>query len=163
MARTFNQPLLIGIPAVVLAATLGWALWPGSAETQSGPTDQVSLNTASLDDEAPAVASPVTPAPPAAQPLKRLSISRQSFQRGGLGSKALMTFTVRNRNHFAVKDIELLCKFRSPDGSYATERRRILPDTVEMKSRKVFAMTHIGFVNVRAAKAKCAVVTAERA
>jgi hypothetical protein len=166
MAQNLNPPMLIGVSAICLVAALSWALFPDVAETQPQSGDTLSLNTVTLDEEAPRQtggASPPLLAPAAVQPLGRLIISRQSFQRGGLGSKALMTFTLRNRNNFAVKDIELLCKFRSPDGSYATERRRTLPDTVEMKSRKVFAMTHIGFVNIRAAKAKCAVVTAERA
>jgi hypothetical protein len=32
-----------------------------------------------------------------------------------------------------------------------------------MKSRKIFAKMHVGFVNVNADKAKCALVTASRA
>ncbi len=163
MASELNQGVLIGLPAVVAAAALGWTIFTDAAEPPQGRGDTVSFNTAVLDDDVPLQSGAVAPLPPSTvAPLGRVSISRQSFQRGGLGSKALMTFTLRNRNNFAVKDIELLCKFRSPDGSYATERRRTLPDTVEMKSRKVFAMTHVGFVNIKAAKAKCAVVKAER-
>ena len=91
-----------------------------------------------------------------------LKIASQSWRRGGLGSKALVTFTLRNANEFAVKDIEILCSFTRRDGSPLTERRRTIPDVVNMKSRKTFARMHVGFVNVNADRAKCSPVTASR-
>jgi len=91
-----------------------------------------------------------------------LRIARQSWQRGGLGSNALVTFTLRNGNDFAVRDIEISCAFTRRDGSHQTDRKRIISDTVDMKSRKTFARMHIGFVNINAHKAKCALVGATR-
>jgi hypothetical protein len=44
-----------------------------------------------------------------------------------------------------------------------TDRRRVLSDTVNMKSRKTFARVPVGFINVNANQAKCAVVAASRA
>ena len=49
------------------------------------------------------------------------------------------------------------------DGSPMTERKRLIPDTIAMKSRKTYSQMLIGFVNVNANKAKCSVVTASRA
>ncbi|MDB5504363.1 MAG: hypothetical protein JWR89_4265 [Tardiphaga sp.] len=169
MAVKLHRAMLIGLPAVAAVALAAWMFFPGLSATHSRPTEPaITLSSAVVDDgndpiEHDAVLAPAVTTPAAAAPLGRLRISRQSFSRGGLGSRALMTFTVRNGNDYAVKDLELLCKFRSRDGRYTTERRRTLNDTVEMKSRKMFPLTHIGFVNVKAAKAKCAVVTAERA
>jgi hypothetical protein len=101
------------------------------------------------------------PAEPAA--LYGLKISSQSWRRGGLGSSALVTFTLRNDNDYAVKDIEIACSFSRQDGSHLTERKRLIPDAVvNMKSRKTFARVHIGFVNIYANKAKCAPVAANR-
>ena len=101
--------------------------------------------------------------PLAAKPaVDGLRISSQSWRRGGLGSKALMTFTVRNGNDYAVKDVEIACAFARRDGSHLTDRRRVLPDTVNMKSRKRYAGMLVGFVNVNANKAKCSLVTASR-
>ena len=40
--------------------------------------------------------------------------------------------------------------------------KRVLSDAVDMKSRKTFTRVHIGFVNVNADKAKCALVAASR-
>src|SRR6185312_15516131 len=86
----------------------------------------------------------------------------ESWRRGWLGSKELLTFTLRNANDYAVKDIEIACTFARRDGSHLTDRRRIIPDTVNMKSRKRYAGMLVGFVNVNASKAKCAVATASR-
>ena len=92
-----------------------------------------------------------------------LKISSQYWRRGGLGSNALVTFTLHNANDYAVKDIELSCAFIRRDGSHLTDRARIIPDTIRMKSRKTFARMHVGFVNVNASRAKCALVAARHA
>lgn len=98
-----------------------------------------------------------------APPVNGLRISSQSWRRGGLGSKALVTLTLRNGNDYAVKDIEIFCSFTRRDGSHLTDRRRMIHETVNMKSRKTFAQMHVGFVNVNANQAKCSLVTASRA
>jgi hypothetical protein len=134
----------------------------GAQATLSGPAP------AAVSPEAnPAVAAPPEIAPPepveaARSPLDGLKIISQSWRRGGLGSKALVTFTLRNANDYAVKDIEIACTFARRDGSHLTDRRRVIPDTVNMKSRKRYAGVLVGFVNVNANKARCSVVTASR-
>jgi hypothetical protein len=106
----------------------------------------------------PAISEAIVPAQPA--PVDRLTISSQSWRRGGLGSKALVTMTLRNDNGYAVKNINIACAFQRPDGSHLTDRSRVINDVVNMKSRKTFARLHVGFVNVNAAKAKCSLVAA---
>jgi hypothetical protein len=106
----------------------------------------------------PATAEAITPE--AIAPVDGLKISSQSWRRGGLGSKALITFTLRNGNDYAVKDIEIACAFSRRDGSHLTDRTRTIHDVVNMKSRKRFARLHVGFVNVNADKAKCLPVAA---
>ena len=101
-------------------------------------------------------------APVEAAPIDGLKISSQSWRRGGLGSKALVTFTLRNGNDYAVKDIEISCAFNRRDGSHLTDRNRIIHDTVNMKSRRTFARMHVGFVNINADQAKCELVAASR-
>lgn len=97
--------------------------------------------------------------PPAVNGLR---ISSQSWRRGGLGSKALVTFTLRNDNPYTVKDVGLACAFSRGDGSHLTDRTRVVPGPIGMKSRKTFVSVHVGFVNVNASKAKCALVTASK-
>ncbi len=110
---------------------------------------------------APEIAAPETTAP-AKSPLDGLKISAQSWRRGGLGSKALVTLTLRNRNDFAVKDIEIDCAFARRDGSHLTDRKRVISDVISMKSRKTYSGMLVGFVNINANKAKCSLVTASR-
>lgn len=159
---------------------------PGAASTEvlrlaqdaSGSNDAVKPTNATLASPAPSAAStgtgsatataavPEIVAPetiaPAKPPVDGLRISSQSWRRGGLGSKALMTFTLRNGNDYAVKDIEIACAFARRDGSHLTDRRRVLPDTVNMKSQKRYSGMLVGFVNVYANKAKCSAVAASR-
>jgi hypothetical protein len=119
------------------------------------------LTLASIDPTPPTAASDTSAAEAAA--LDRMKISSQTWRRGGLGSKALVTFTVRNDNDFAVKDVEIVCAFTRRDGSHLTDRSRVLADIVGMKSRKTFARVPVGFVNVNADQAICSLVTARRA
>lgn len=100
--------------------------------------------------------------PEQSAPVDGLKISSQSWRRGGLGSNALITFTIRNANDYAVKDIEISCAFARPDGSHLTDRTRLIRDTINMKSRKRFARMHVGFININASKAKCSVLAASR-
>ncbi len=102
-------------------------------------------------------------APEQPAPVEGLDISSQSWRRGGLGSNAFVTLTLRNDNDYAVKDIEISCAFVRPDGTHLTDRRRLIHDILGMKSRKTFVRLHVGFVNVNAANAKCSLVAANHA
>jgi hypothetical protein len=99
----------------------------------------------------------------AAAAVDGLKLLRQSVRRGGLGSKALMTLTIRNINDYPVKDIAVSCTFRSRDGHYVTERRQVIDGIVKTKSRRIFRRKLVGFVSVLARHAKCSLLTADRA
>ena len=184
-----SQARLAALPAIAVVGCTMWLMLPQASDaeghsTASSKVIRVAQNAsrdagtagvqATLSDPAPAVASPVSDraspldtAPPATiepatSPLDGLKIVSQSWRRGGLGSKALVTFTLRNANAYAVKHIEIACRFARRDGSHLTDRRRVIPDTVNMRSRKRYAGMLVGFVNVNANKAKCSVVTASR-
>ena len=126
---------------------------PGPVASTVGLAREASFN--SLTAEA------IVPDQPA--PVDRLTITSQSWRRGGLGSNAFVTLTLRNNNGYAVKGVELACAFSRLDGSHLTDRSRVIPDVINMKSRKTFVRLHVGFVNVNAAKAKCLPVAASHA
>jgi hypothetical protein len=128
---------------------------PAESPVEDGGKNGVSVNTMTTPAD-------VT-VPAEAAPVDGLKISSQSWRRGGLGSNALVTFTVRNDNDYAVKDIEISCAFARRDGTHMTDRTRTIHDTVNMKSRRTFARLHIGFVNINAGQAKCSLVAARRA
>jgi hypothetical protein len=155
------------LPAIALAGFVGWMLLPQASDAESvaaSPAQSLEFyegvrpaaTTPPLDIGPPATIETTRP------PIDGLKISAQSWRRGGLGSKALVTFTVRNANDYAVKDIEIACAFTRRDGSHLTDRRRVIADTVNKKSRKRYARMLVGFVNVNANKAKCTPVAASR-
>ena len=159
---------LFVLPAIVIAMCIAWMLLPRPSDAES-PSAGSSPTQAIVTEPGPAVATAppldITPpetAAPAKPPSDGLKLSSQSWRRGGLGSKALVTFTLRNGNDYAVKDVEIVCAFARRDGSHLTERRRVIPDTMSMKSRKRYAGMLVGFVNVNANKAKCSAVAASR-
>ena len=147
---------LLWLLAVIIIGFVVWMLMPPS-EGNVAQTEPVKLSLATVDPAPPATAAAE------AAGVDRLKISSQTWRRGGLGAKALVTFTVRNDNDYAVKDVEIVCAFARRDGSHLTDRSRVLADTVSMKSRKTFARVPVGFVNVNADQAKCSLVTARRA
>ena len=106
----------------------------------------------------PSVIEAIVPEQPA--PVDGLRISSQSWRRGGLGSNAFVTMTLRNNNEYAVKNIDISCAFTRPDGSHLTDRNRLISDAINMKSRKTFVRLHVGFVNVNATRAKCSLLAA---
>jgi hypothetical protein len=164
---------LAWLPAVLIAGLGAWLLAPGHAgkpaesepvlpAAATGPVPPATDIAPAMDTGAKDLATSEAIVPEQPAPVDGLKISSQSWRRGGLGSNALVTFTLRNGNNYAVRDIEISCAFARRDGSHLTDRTRLIHDTVNMKSRKTFARMHIGFVNVNASGAKCALVTANR-
>jgi hypothetical protein len=162
------------LPVAMIAALCVWAFGPprsAGGQSLGDAAPAATAQQATPVNAAPAPTGAETNSTPAAQataspeavPVNGLKISSQSWRRGGLGSKALVTFTLRNDNDYAVKDIEIACVFSRRDGSHLTDRKRILPDMVNMKSRRTFERLHIGFVNIYANKAKCTPIAASRA
>jgi hypothetical protein len=173
--KTFT-PRFVAVLAVLIAALGAWVLLSGYS-SNTAESEPVQLATAGAIEPVrppvpgnaeegslpnPAATAPAEAAPLEAAPVNGLKISSQSWRRGGLGSKALVTLTLRNGNDYAVKDIEIFCSFTRRDGSHLTDRRRMIHETVNMKSRKTFARMHVGFVNIHANQAKCSLVTASR-
>ncbi|MBR0786302.1 hypothetical protein [Bradyrhizobium iriomotense] len=159
---SFGRGLLWLLAAIIVGCGI-WMLLPIS---KGNSTEPVRSDMATVEPAAPgdAAVSPTAEAPvTATAELDRLRISSQTWRRGGLGSKALVTFTLRNDNDYAVRDVEIVCAFVRRDGTPLTARSRVLPDTVSMKSRKTFARIAVGYVNVNADQAKCSLVAARRA
>lgn len=171
-----DSRMRLALPAIAVAGCTIWLLLPQASDAESrsavpaGTTaltqnatrpDDTAASSAVLVDAPLDIGAPETVAP-AKSPLDGLKISAQSWRRGGLGSKALVTFTLRNANDYAVKDVEIACAFARRDGSHLTDRRRVMADIVNMKSRKRYAGVLVGFVNVNANKAKCSLVAASR-
>ncbi|MCK1733575.1 hypothetical protein IVA79_06285 [Bradyrhizobium sp. 138] len=161
---SFGRSLLWLLAAIIVGCGV-WMLLPLS---KGNSAEQVKSELAAVEPAPsgdPAASAPLASEAqvPAMADLGRLRISSQTWRRGGLGSKALVTFTLRNDNDYAVKDLEIVCAFVRRDGSHLTNRSRVLADPVSMKSRKTFVRIPVGVVNVNADQAKCSLVAARRA
>lgn len=131
--------------------------------TLSGHAAGVKSNVATADlsgDEGAVSNSPVR-ATPTVPSIDGVTVLRQSLRRGGLGSKALVTLTIRNSNDYAVNQIELVCSFRSRDGDYVTARRHRIDGVVKPNSRRTFRHIMVGYVSINANRAKCSVFSAD--
>jgi hypothetical protein len=170
-ATNYFNSKLIWLPAVLIAGLGAWMLLSGSASTTAenqpvhlvtaAATEPVQMPATDAAQEEPWATMPADAiAPVETAPVDGLKISSQSWRRGGLGSKALVTLTLHNGNDYAVKDIEIFCSFARGDGSHLTDRTRVIRDTVNMKSRRTFARMHVGFININANQAKCSLVAA---
>jgi hypothetical protein len=158
------------LPIVIILTAAGWLLLSHAREQADGqPVHLVAAQAKSIMGSStvgmaqepsfdPRTSEAIVPEQPA--PVDGLKISSQSWRRGGLGSNAFVTMTLRNDNGYAVKDIDIACAFSRPDGSHLTDRSRMIHDVINMKSRKTFVRLHVGFVNVNAAKAKCSLLAA---
>jgi hypothetical protein len=158
------------LPIALILAAGGWLLLSHAREQADGRPMHLAaaqaksvaagstVGVAQVPSFDPRTSEAIAPAQPA--PVDGLKISSQSWRRGGLGSNAFVTMTLRNDNGYAVKDIDIACAFSRPDGSHLTDRSRTIRDVVNMKSRKTFVRLHVGFVNVNAAKAKCSLLAA---
>ena len=160
---SFGRSLLWLLAAIVVGCGV-WILLPFSRGNSAEPaTPELASVEALPSDDASVDVRPASQAQaPARAELGRLRISSQTWRRGGLGSKALVTFTLRNDNDYAVKDVEIVCAFTRHDGSRLTNRTRVVADPVSMKSRKTFVRVLVGFVNVNADHANCSLVAARR-
>jgi len=170
--NTGNVRAVIGwLPIIVILAAAAWLLmadhgrraessWPvrlaiAAAAPSPGHTTVGLTKGLSFD---PLTSEAITPDQPA--PIDGMNISSQSWRRGGLGSNAFVTLTLRNDNDYAVKDVGIFCAFARPDGSHLTDRTRWIHDTVSKKSRKTFAHLHVGFVNINASRTRCSLLAA---
>ncbi len=150
------------LPVLTVAALSAWNMGARGQSVETAPQAVAAVQTTSPDSSPSAKPNIVAPGPEASV-VAGVKIASQSWRRGGLGSDALFNFTLRNTNDYAVGDIKVACTFTGRDGSAVTERKRVLPDAVvNTRSRKTFARIHIGFVNVNADKAKCALIAASR-
>jgi hypothetical protein len=159
------------LPVVVILAAASWLLMSdlvrrrvesvpvhGALARAMRPAPPATVGLVKRPQFDPMTSEAITPEQPA--PVDGLRISSQSWRRGGLGSNAFVTMTLRNANDYAVRDIEMTCAFADPEGSHLTDRTRLIHDSISGKSRKTFARLHVGFVNPGATKANCSVSAA---
>jgi hypothetical protein len=76
---------------------------------------------------------------------------------------SFMTFTFRNDNAYAVKDIKVLCRYFAPSGTEIDSNRSTIYETVSANSSKTVRGFYMGSVDLQAKRAQCAVLSVNRA
>jgi hypothetical protein len=92
----------------------------------------------------------------------RVSISGQSWKKGGFDSIGLMSFTLKNGNDYQVKDISIVCTFYGNSGTELGARTHTLYETIRPSDKRTFSGVNIGFIPSQSSKGGCDVVSASR-
>jgi hypothetical protein len=92
----------------------------------------------------------------------RMTLSAQTWEKGGFGSIGLMSMTISNMNPFGVKDITIHCTFDGKSGTQLSARLQTIYDTIPANGSKKFAKINIGFIDSQSARAGCSLVSALR-
>jgi hypothetical protein len=127
-ARTTEMPTrayriaVLVLPIILIAGFGMWFLVSTLDESDAQTSDQSDVAVAPDGSEAQpdAAPAPQQQGPVSAEavlPLDHLRIATQSFRRGGLGSKALVTFTLRNDNDYAIKTPKSSARFAARTGA----------------------------------------------
>ena len=103
-----------------------------------------------LQSASPADAS-VAPAPD----RRAVKVLESRIKIGGLGSTALVTLTLENRNTGAVKDVLIRCTNRNEGGSFVGSSTQVLPLTVAPQQVLTIRDFDMGLVHPDAARTEC--------
>jgi hypothetical protein len=104
-----------------------------------------------------AIVSQATVAPARPDPAKSVWITKSAWEKSGFGSVAIATFTIRNENTFAVRDIEVACEFLGKSGSRINRRTITLYEWIDASKSKTIPKINMGFVDQQATSASCSV------
>ncbi len=77
---------------------------------------------------------------------------------GGFDNVILATFTVKNGNDFAVRDLQIRCEAFGKSGTRIDRNTRTIFDVVKAKGTKRLPEANIGFVNSQADKLSCQII-----
>jgi hypothetical protein len=69
------------------------------------------------------------------------------------------TFTIKNDNDFAVKDLGIQCDHAGKSGTVMDHNERTIYDVVGAKSTKKFRDVNMGFIQGQAIKSGCRVIS----
>lgn len=104
--------------------------------------------------------APPAPPPP---PHHKVLIEKQSWEKGGFGSVAIASLSLKNLNDYPVKDISLRCEYSGESGTVLNTHLetvfRVIPPKKTIRVRDM----NIGFINSQAARGGCSVIAAIQA
>lgn len=103
------------------------------------------------------------PREPEPSPRSKVSITKFSWSKGGFDTVMEGTFTIRNDNSFAVKDMRMKCDLSAKSGTALDSVEETIYEIVSANSSKTFREVNMGFVRSQTASATCEIKGVERA
>jgi len=108
--------------------------------------------------------SPTSSAAPAPPPLSRkeealrhVEITKWSWKKGGFDSVMLATFTFKNNNTFAVKDITVRCTHSAESGTVIDNNTRTIYERIDAGKKHTVHDFSMGFIHTQASSSNCAI------
>lgn len=95
-------------------------------------------------------------------PVRRMSLTNQSWSTGGFDTIGMMSFTVKNENPYEVKDFMVSCSFHGNSGTFLGDRTHTVYETVKAKSNRAFSKVNIGFIPSQSSRGGCSLLSAVR-
>jgi hypothetical protein len=80
------------------------------------------------------------------------------LEKAGFNNVMIGTFSVRNTNPFAVKDIVIICQHFAPSGTLIDSNTRTVYQAIKPKASLTVANFNMGFIHTQAQKSSCRVV-----
>ncbi len=78
-----------------------------------------------------------------------------TWSKEGFGNVMEATFTVRNRSHNGIKDLEIRCIHSAPSGTVIDRNTRTIYDVVPAQKSRTFENVNMGFINSQAHRSGC--------
>lgn len=85
-----------------------------------------------------------------------------AWKLGGFDNVILATFTVKNENDFAVKDLQIRCEAFGKSGTKIDRNTRTIYDVVKAKGTKRLPEANLGLVNSQAERLACDIIGFKR-
>jgi hypothetical protein len=112
----------------------------------------------SSSSNSPAVSTPSTPAPPREdEAAKHVEITKWSWRKGGFDNIMFATFTFKNNNDFAVKDITVQCVHSAASGTTIDDNTRTIYKRIAAHKKLTVHDFDMGFIHSQAERSNCTV------
>lgn len=93
-------------------------------------------------------------------PESNISIKNLNWTRGGFGSVMLVTFTLKNENHYNVRDVQIKCDLSGKSGTVIGSVEQTIFE--RLVDTKTFSDVNMGFIPGQTNSVNCSVLSAKR-
>ena len=115
------------------------------------------------ESSSPGGGSSTPPKPKEPSTEDRLEFKLVNWQKGGFDNVMLLTFTVKNCNPYAIKDMLGGCDLFAPSGTRVSTVVRVVHEKVDPGKTRRFNTVNMGLIDSESSNANCSVGGAQKA